>query len=484
MRLASLERLISGLRQAPHEYRPSLHVFADVSVDAIARDLKVVERGKESGKLELPPSSSGSLDETEYAIIERIFSDRKTAHHTLVDELDAYTQRLTALDFHGRFTMIQHAAPAAVSEFRAEARHGRDQLHRLRRTLVENEQERDDFKSQNRLRRAPRLSSSVTIFFKVTLLVFLMVSETYINAVFLAKGNALGFIGGAAEALVFSILNVLVSFGIGLGGLRQLNHRNLFRKVLGTLSLLSWIAFAVFLNLALAHYREASGTLYDDAGTQVLTRLWQTPAGLTDIKSWLFFGIGFVWSALALIDGIFYTDPFPGYAALERRVRKSHEDYINRKNELIDQLRDIHDDAQQQMEEVQRDLDKRRAEHTSILARRARIVQLFEQHQDQLERAGNALLSKYRTANRQFRSNPPPSRFDEHWRMELIHPQSDLPETLVRKDLDQEIKRSQDLLSREILAIHKTFEEAVETYHQIDDLIPEERHETACKKSA
>jgi hypothetical protein len=59
-----------------------------------------------------------------------------------------------------------------------------------------------------------------------------------------------------------------------------------------------------------------------------------------------------------------------------------------------------------------------------------------------------------------------------------------LPETLVRKDLDQEIKKSQDLLSREILAIHKTFEEAVETYRQIDDLIPEERHDTACKKSA
>ncbi len=132
---------------------------------------------------------------------------------------------ITALDFHGRFTVIQHAAPAAVAEFRTEARQGRDQLHRLRRTLVENEQERDDFKKRNRLRRAPRVSSSVTVFLKVTLLVFLMVSETYINAIFLAKGNALGFIGGAAEALVFAILNVLVSFGIGLGGLRQFNHR-------------------------------------------------------------------------------------------------------------------------------------------------------------------------------------------------------------------------------------------------------------------
>jgi hypothetical protein len=96
--------------------------------------------------------------------------------------------------------------------------------------LVENEQERDDFKGDNRLRRAPRVSTQMTTIFKVVLLGFLFVSETYINAVFLTKGNVLGFIGAAVEALVFAVLNVLVSFGIGLGGIRQLNHVNWFRR--------------------------------------------------------------------------------------------------------------------------------------------------------------------------------------------------------------------------------------------------------------
>jgi hypothetical protein len=69
-----------------------------------------------------------------------------------------------------------------------------------------------------------------------------------------------------------------------------------------------------------------------------------------------------VWSVFALVDGVFFTDPFPGYAALEWRVRKAHEDYINRKSELIDQLRDIRDDAAEQMAEAQSDLGKRRGE--------------------------------------------------------------------------------------------------------------------------
>jgi hypothetical protein len=157
MRLPSLERLASGLWQAPHEYRPSLQVFPDVSVDAIARDLQVVESGKQNGALNLPSSTSENLDEAEYTIVERIFAQQGAGHHIVVDQLETYAQRLAALDFLGRFTVIQHAAPAAVSEFKAEAQQGRDLLYQLRRALLENENERDIFRKRNRLQRAPRL---------------------------------------------------------------------------------------------------------------------------------------------------------------------------------------------------------------------------------------------------------------------------------------------------------------------------------------
>lgn len=301
---------------------------------------------------------------------------------------------------------------------------------------------------------------------------------------FLAKGNELGLIGGVAEALVFAVLNVLISFAVGLGGLRQLNCRGLFHKLLGLIALAAWFAFAVLLNLALAHYREVSGILYEDAGAKVIARLLEAPASITDIRSWLFFGIGMVWSAFALIDGIFYTDPFPGYAALQRRVNKAHDNYLDCKNARIGELRNIRDDAAAQMQEAQTDLVKRRAEHTAILEGRARIIQLFMQHQEHLERAGNALLSKYRSANQQARSSPAPGRFDAHWSMQMLTIEANLPETLVRKNLDQEIKKSQELLRQEILAIHAAFEEAVESYRQIDDLISEDSHGAAVKKTA
>src|SRR5262249_44827001 len=152
--------------------------------------------------------------------------------------------------------------------------------------------------------------------------------------------------------------------------------------------------------------------------------------GLTDIKSWLFFAIGCVFSAAALIDGIHFTDPCPGYAELQRRVLRAHDDYIDTTNDLVADLKDIREDAIEHMQQAQRDLDKRRGEHDSILANRSRMFALFDQHQDQLQRTANALLAKYRAANRQARSSDPPARFDHPFVMERIRVDVDLPASL------------------------------------------------------
>jgi hypothetical protein len=483
-RLSALERLAQGLRGSPHDYRPSLQVFPDISVETLARELNLEGKAKERGQQDQPPTHSASMDDVEHSILERIHADRKAAHQELIDQLETYSNRLGALDFEGRFATIQHAAPAAVGEFRAEALQGRDRLYQLRRTLVENERERDAFRKWHRLVRAPRVSSGIATFLKIAFLFFLFTIETYINGVFLAKGNELGFIGGVVEALVFAILNVVVSFFLGLLGVRQVNCRGFFRKMAGAISIVCWFCFAIGLNLALAHYREISGVLYEDAGARVLKRLATSPIDLADIKSWLFFSLGYVFSMAALIDGIFFTDPCPGYAELEKRVLRAHDTYIDTKNELIADLKDIREDAIEQMEEAQRDLGKRRGEHDAILEGRSRLLGLFDQHQDQLQRTASALLAKYRAANRQARSSPAPARFDHPFVMERIQVTTEIQPSLVRKNLDDEIKSMQDLLKKEIAAIHRAFDDAVESYRQIDDLVPEEPYGGTTNKNA
>jgi len=438
----------------------------------------------ERGARDEPASDSVACDDVENRIIERIEAEKHSAHGLLLDELRTYQERLTGLDFEGRFGTIRQAAPAAVSEFRAEAAQGRDELHSLRRHLRDLEMERDEFRRRHRLKRTAHWASGGSLTVKVGILLVLFVFEVFLNGFFLAKGSELGYLGGAAEAFTFALLNVGVSFLIAAAGVRELNHRNLLRKLFGLISLLCYLALAIGLNLALAHYREVSGSLVADAGREVLLRLQTNPLGITDVKSWLFFALGILCSLIAFADAFLIFDPYPGYAPLEKRRAAAHDAYIRQKNDLIAKLLDIRDDAIEILEEANRDLSIRRSEHDAILEGRARLVRLFAAHQTHLERAMNALLAVYREANKRQRKTSPPARFSAPFTLDKYPIEQGLLETSAREDLRRSIAESQSVLLAQVQSIHAEFERAFASYLEIDELVEEKAVVSADAKAA
>ena len=81
---------------------------------------------------------------------------------------------------------------------------------------------------------------------------------------------------------------------------------------LSRLSILAYLTFAIGLNLTLAHLREIPPSTSLEAGQQVMTLLLKTPLILDDVISWVFFGIGFIFSLIAMTDGLLFTDPYFG----------------------------------------------------------------------------------------------------------------------------------------------------------------------------
>jgi hypothetical protein len=470
---SALARLVNGLRREPHDYRPSLEVFPVLNVDKLAADLGLAQAGAKRGARNEPATDSGTFDDVENRIVERIEAENNAAHGTMLDEIRTYKERLTGLDFEGRFATIRQAAPAAVSEFRAEAAQGRDELHSLRRHLRDLELERDEFQRRHRLKRTARWASGGNLTLKVGVLLVLFVLEVFLNGFFLAKGSELGLLGGAAEAFTFALLNIGVSFLIGAVGVRELNHRNVFRKLFGLISLLAYLALLIGLNLTLAHYREVSGALIADAGREVLVRLRTAPLAIMDLKSWLLFGLGVLCSLIAFADSFLIFDPYPGYGALEKRRAEAHDAYIRRKNDLIARLLDIRDDAIEVLEEANRDLAIRRSEHDSILESRARMMRLFAAHQSHLDRAANTLLAVYREANKGARKTPSPPRFAAGYALEKFPLEQELPEPSARDDLRRSIAESQAVLVGQVEAVHAEFERAFASYREIDELIEE-----------
>jgi uncharacterized protein YukE len=214
-----------------------------------------------------------------------------------------------------------------------------------------------------------------------------------------------------------------------------------------------------------------------DVGEVVLHRLLTVPYALTDINSWVFFSIGLIFSLIAMADGLMFFDPYMGYAGLERRWVEATKQFASARSELIERLRDIREDATEVMNEAARDLSVRRSEYDSLLQGRGRLAQRFSQHQNQIEQAGRALLEIYREANRRARATPAPDYFAKAYAMDRIVYSGGDPDPSARENLRKMIADTQELLTRQIKAIHEAFDSAVRTYREIDELLPEKKPE-------
>ena len=478
-RPSAIARIRALLRQPTHHYRPATTIFLDLNVDRIADEMQLAARGTERGAQNRPTSDAQTLDDVEHQIVERIEAHKQDSHTIYLDHLHTYDERVTALSFEERFATIQQAAPEAVGDFRAEATVGRDELFVLRRRLNESEIERERFRARHRIERPARLASPGKIILKVGVLAILFITEVVINGSFLAKANVGGLLGGAAQAVTFAALNILASFFWGMVLIRLINRRNFFLKLIGLLSFLAYLAFAIALNLTLSHLREIppAVAVSGDVGEVVLHRLLTAPYALIDINSWVFFSIGLIFSLIAMADGLMFFDPYMGYAGLERRWVEATKQFASARSELIERLRDIREDATEVMNEAARDLSVRRSEYDSLLQGRGRLAQRFSQHQNQVEQAGRALLEIYREANRRARATPAPDYFAKAYAMDRIVYGGGDPDPSARENLRKMIAATQELLTGQVKAIHEAFDGAVRTYREIDELLPEKKPE-------
>lgn len=468
-----LNRLRESLRESNHDFRASTQLFNSLDVDKIDRDMDFAGRGKERGEANQPPKNTKNLDDVEHAIIERVEDEKKSSYHTLEDSLQLLSGRLAGLDFEEQFGLIRQANAASVSDFKASVAIGLDELHGLRRALNDAEKEHIWFKDKHGLVRAARVQHGVAHVFRLSLLLFLFLIETAMNGSFLAKGSEQGLFGGILEAAAFSFINIGAALLLSVFCARLVTHRSALGKLVGIGSIIFYVALAVTINLALAHYREVTGSLADGAGAEVIRNLRTNPAGLVDVKSWLLFAIGLMFSIFAFIDGWFVFDPYPGYAGVEKRLVGRREDYIDRKKELIEELQDVRDEHNEKVEEIVKELGSRRREHRAIVDHRSRLLALFAQHQDQLERACNQLLSKYREANIHARTEPSPKHFGMAYKLDRLKPHVSGDGEWSEGDVGASIREAQEELNGQVRLIGQECERGIEQYSDLDKLHPD-----------
>lgn len=475
-RFDALNRLWERVRESSHDFRSTTNVFPPLDRDKIAADLELRTQGAERGREDEPSALTRSFDEVEQAIVARVEEEKTTSYQVLEDQFQTYDERLRNLDFDDQFSLIRQANTSSLSDFKAEVKTGANELHGLRKGLKIAEDELAHFKEQHNLRRAARLSGGAWYFLKIALVVLLLLIETIFNGNFLAVGSERGILGGVLEAFTFAFLNITFALLFGLLWVRFTTHRNVLLKLFGLVGIAAYLAFAITINLALAHYRElAEGSGLAEAGREVVTRLAADPFVLMQLSSWTLFGVGLLFSIIAFLDGLFWTDPYVGFASVQRRLNAAREEYAGEVEERVELLREVREEHNAKVQDIIRDLSQRRREAAAIIEHRTRLGKLFQEHQNHLERIANELLVIYREANRKTRTAPEPARFSESFKLEraTVTPPS-MDESHAER-LSRKIEQAQEELSSQIASIGQAFEEAMAQYHQLDDIAPEAR---------
>jgi hypothetical protein len=172
----------------------------------------------------------------------------------------------------------------------------------------------------------------------------------------------------------------------------------------------------ILFNGFVAHYRDLYAVSGDATDVhRALFELIHSPLNLASIFSWLLFGAGIAFSALATWKGFGLDDPFPDYGSYERRRLSSREAYLEARRGVIEEASEVRDDFIAESGEAMEKLRGASARREQLLAARARLLAEFDSVEMNLEHAAQRLLAIYRQENVASRTPPPPPHFSHRF---------------------------------------------------------------------
>ena len=464
-----LQTLLQGANTPRHPYREIASIFPALDLESNSRRLRVAERGATRGAAEQPLSTASDFDEVEREIIATIQAVAKEHHEAYRDMLRVNESRIVNQPFQASFQSLKDKTAKALSDFSRVAGIGSDLLFRNRRDVVDTEKELANFRAEHGIDRPPR--TPISRWLGVSILTLMIVLEGAINGTFLAKGNELGLVGGISVALIIATFNVAWGWVSGRLVLPLTVRRGLLYRLAGFLLTPAAVGGTAAFNLGVTHYRLAVATAQPElAATRALETLLANPLGITDVESWMLFLAGCFFAFVAFFEGWRWDDPYPGYGRLTRHSEQIRDDYIEAKQEQMEELEEIRDHALAEIEKCARQLEKSKAEYRQALDSIKQLPVLLKQSLQHLESCANTLLERYRDANRQARSTPPPLHFSRAWIMPPLEIAAASIPGLTNEQLEAEITEAFRTLNEDTRALHRRHDECVAEYRRIEAL--------------
>ena len=418
------------------------------TAQTLVKDLRLKEKGRERGANNEPPATQPGEDPVERSVIDecnRLFFERKESYDR---DCEALTERIRRARSE---TPSAKASDPLHAEMRDRVATEGPHLEELRREAQQAIDNLKSFRKDHDRREHPDVPGNLS--WSVGILVGVVLVETVLNGVFFGTNLTGGFLEGGSYAVLISVLNVGAVGATGAWMLRLARHRDQPVRLGGTLGVLLVAAFAVMLNLGVAHYREALPANYPpppevlDSAAQpspesqaipadgAVTECWRgndqrhgdeeaiclflnRGLRLNGIQSYWLWVLGLMLCAWAIWKWSGMTDAYPGYGRLGRKQKNTETALRKEESELRRELKRDYHRALAKARDFEDPLESWKRADAAITELRGRHASFLD-FAASLGASGTNAIEIYRSANRETgRTEPEPKSWSVPWRPE------------------------------------------------------------------
>ena len=394
------------------------HIIADTKLeefkfldgDEFLATNKVVDIAKQRGQRNEPPSTSLRPDENELRLHQLLSQLATQATNRLNETLGQLLNSVRAIDVIGTRAELDNAVKNFHADMQAEISGDLENLNGLKTHFITENNDFERFKRENGLTRSAVYKESALN--TAGWLGFILIFEVFLNMSLLAEASDFGLIGGISLASVISVLNIAIGFSLGFFVWPQINHVNTRTARLWFLFFIMALVLVVCLNLLIAHYREVLILDPANSGFLAVERFINGMLNLSDIQSIFLFLIGVGISLFAVWKGYTQNDPYPGYTAQDKKMRRISGDFYHERAAQIKRFKKQYGDALGNIEKLQQKIVMSFKNFNSFSTSYDTQLNLYRDYINHLKQTGVRAITLYRDTNKENRDDEEPGYFN------------------------------------------------------------------------
>ncbi len=428
----------SGDRYSWEGFNSEREEFRRLDLERWISKEKVREEGTKQGQSNLPSSNATVLDATENKILDAFNEQINVTREKVNQHLSDLVQDGLLIEDSEDLRNIQRKTENLEFEALTAVEHKyHTEWNALEPKLYELQRAREDFADFRREQGLTRIADYSHRKWALWIIGVCFVIESFLNATLLMEVNVFGLVGSMAQMALISALNVLILSFLISSQWRRTNLRSTPRRVLAWVVIGIVLAFTLTFNLLIGHLRDGMEAVVNDPtfdfqelGALIMQNFTSAPFDL-GFQSLLLAILGIAFFGVASWKWLQRDDPYPDYGNRDRQLRILESSYHEDASKSEQRLRREFEELKSKFDDELDKLDINKGNLKTLKNRGLKIIDDYRHFVPECQHDLEYVLSVYREANRDARTEPAPPHFDRQEKIDESSykpPLFDLPE--------------------------------------------------------